>query len=392
MDLAARAAVVQPALDGDVLALVPADVFDVDVHRRPSCRFSVLLRPSPAAVPSAAAPSRACASVSSGEPCGGDLEHQRRRRSRPSARAVSAAGQSIVPSNGTRWSSVAAAVVVHVRRDQVLRHASRSRRRGRRPGARGRSRGRCRRRPRRAPPRRSAPASRRATARSESPRPRRARRAARPAAAAPRCCAAPRRGCCPPGAGVLRPRHAQVHHEHARTGCAARCAARARPRPRACARAVGVGARERQRRAPAAAVEALADRRVHACSVEPGLGEPLLQVGDGRRVVVVEVRPRGEQLDRVEAVRGDLEQVLAASAAGRGRGASTRRTTSPRLRPRVSTEATVHRLPQLLDVRAPSSSRSRAKRGYFARFVARRSAACAACTGCRPGCRASIVW
>ena len=32
MDLAARSAVVQPALDGDLLAFVLADVFDVDVH------------------------------------------------------------------------------------------------------------------------------------------------------------------------------------------------------------------------------------------------------------------------------------------------------------------------------------------------------------------------
>src|SRR5213594_3698222 len=32
MDLAARAAIVQPALDGDLFALVPADVFDVHVH------------------------------------------------------------------------------------------------------------------------------------------------------------------------------------------------------------------------------------------------------------------------------------------------------------------------------------------------------------------------
>jgi hypothetical protein len=33
MDLAARAPVVQPPFDGDLRALMPADVFDVDVHR-----------------------------------------------------------------------------------------------------------------------------------------------------------------------------------------------------------------------------------------------------------------------------------------------------------------------------------------------------------------------
>ena len=32
MDLAARSAIVQPPLDGDLFAFVPADVFDVDVH------------------------------------------------------------------------------------------------------------------------------------------------------------------------------------------------------------------------------------------------------------------------------------------------------------------------------------------------------------------------
>ena len=63
-----------------------------------------------------------------------------------------------------------------------------------------------------------------------------------------------------------------------------------------------------------------------ACSVETGFREPLLQVGDDRRVVVVEVRARREHLDRVEAVRRDLEQVIARSAAGGGRGASRPRT------------------------------------------------------------------
>jgi len=32
MNLAARAAVVEPPLDGDLFALVLADVFDIDVH------------------------------------------------------------------------------------------------------------------------------------------------------------------------------------------------------------------------------------------------------------------------------------------------------------------------------------------------------------------------
>ena len=46
--------------------------------------------------------------------------------------------------------------------------------------------------------------------------------------------------------------------------------------------------------------------------LEPRVREPLLQVGDRRRVVIVEVRPRREQLDRLEPVRRDLEQMVAA--------------------------------------------------------------------------------
>ena len=48
--------------------------------------------------------------------------------------------------------------------------------------------------------------------------------------------------------------------------------------------------------------------------LEARVGEPLLQIRDRRRVVVVEVRPRREDLDALEAVRRDLEQVIAAQA------------------------------------------------------------------------------
>jgi hypothetical protein len=37
------------------------------------------------------------------------------------------------------------------------------------------------------------------------------------------------------------------------------------------------------------------------------LGEPVYRL----RVVIIEVRPRGEQLDRFEAVRRDMHEVLA---------------------------------------------------------------------------------
>ena len=93
--------------------------------------------------------------------------------------------------------------------------------------------------------------------------------------------------------------------------------------PRDLQRALGLvdGLRPRRRRPgsrataarPSAGREALADRRVHAVQLEPRFGEPLLQIGDRRRIVVVEMRPCGEELDGFEPVRGDLEQMVAAS-------------------------------------------------------------------------------
>ena len=120
-----------------------------------------------------------------------------------------------------------------------------------------------------------------------------------------------RRGCCRPATAAAcaadRGATTSTLNGIRRAICSARSASAS-----ACARAVGVGAGQRQRRAPAPAGEALGDRRVHAVQLEAGFGEPLLQVGDRRRVVVVEVRPRREQLDALEPVRRDLEQVLAA--------------------------------------------------------------------------------
>ena len=75
---------------------------------------------------------------------------------------------------------------------------------------------------------------------------------------------------------------------------------------------VRVGARQRQRRAPPAAEEAVGDRRVNAVQLETRVREPLLQVRHRRRVVVIEVRARREQLERFESVRGDLQQMFAA--------------------------------------------------------------------------------
>ena len=51
---------------------------------------------------------------------------------------------------------------------------------------------------------------------------------------------------------------------------------------------------------------------MHAVQDQAGVGQPLLQVGHRGRVLKVEMRPRGEHLDPVEAVCRDFEQVVAA--------------------------------------------------------------------------------
>ncbi len=48
-----------------------------------------------------------------------------------------------------------------------------------------------------------------------------------------------------------------------------------------------------------------------AVQLEPRFREPLLQIRDRRGIVVVEVRPRCEHFDRLEAVRRDLEELIA---------------------------------------------------------------------------------
>src|SRR5207245_4050394 len=68
---------------------------------------------------------------------------------------------------------------------------------------------------------------------------------------------------------------------------------------------------KRQRAAPTAADEALCYRRVNRVQFEPGAGQPFLQVRDRRRVVIIEMASRREELDRLESMRRDVEQVLA---------------------------------------------------------------------------------
>jgi hypothetical protein len=53
---------------------------------------------------------------------------------------------------------------------------------------------------------------------------------------------------------------------------------------------------------------------VHAPQLQAGVGKPLLQIADHRRVVIVEVRARGEHLDHFEPVRRDRLQVIAGEA------------------------------------------------------------------------------
>ena len=73
----------------------------------------------------------------------------------------------------------------------------------------------------------------------------------------------------------------------------------------------GVAARQAHRPNPAPLFVAIHDRRVHAMQRQARVGQPLLQIRDGGRIVIIEMRARCEQLDRVEPVRRDLEQVIA---------------------------------------------------------------------------------
>ena len=123
----------------------------------------------------------------------------------------------------------------------------------------------------------------------------------------------------------LRPRQAEVDHEHLHRDPARdeqrllRFGDRRGP-------PVGVGARQRQRRAPSPADVTVGDRRVHAVQLEPRVREPLLQIRDSGRVVIVEMRSasRRARSPRIRAARWRADG--RGSAAGHGRDASRRRT------------------------------------------------------------------
>jgi len=114
------------------------------------------------------------------------------------------------------------------------------------------------------------------------------------------------------GAAVLAPLHrrrAEVHDEDAR-----------RDLPRDVQRGVHLPDRrlplavvtdpDRDRRPPlVAGRHALDDRRMDAVQREPRFLQPVAELRDRRGVVIVEVRPRGEHLDRFEPVRRDVREV-----------------------------------------------------------------------------------
>ena len=293
-----------------------------------------------------------------------------------------------------------AAVVVHVRRDQVLRHGldgvdevavhvrvAEVEADADLPGDRAR-------------PRRSARATRPGTARSGSPRPRSSRRAARRAAAVRRCCAARRRGCCrSPTAAAF---------------AAGRCASRARSngmrRAICSARSVSSIARARVSGSALASVSGGPQRPpaklspIGACTPCSSSRPPPATAAGRRPPPGCDSRNafawRTARLDRSRAPRSRAGAL--GSAGSCGTGASRSRTLACRpLEPFIVACGTGlrHKGPpaggrwsaKLLDVPGQKLAQAAETRGTFRGWCAR-SGACAACTGCRRCCRASIVW
>ena len=187
---------------------------------------------------------------------------------------------------------------------------SRSRRRGRRPCARGRSRGRCRRRALQICFHEVHERGRaRQLVRDHFERDRDAERL-RHLRVAPRRSSGRRRARSRPARGS--PRCTTKTPNGMRRAICSACSASST----ACARVA---------RSALASVSGTSHRpfanpsATGACTrvqLEPRLGEPLLQIGDGRRAVIVEVRPRGEQFDALEAVRRDFAAGDPGSGAG----------------------------------------------------------------------------
>jgi hypothetical protein len=66
----------------------------------------------------------------------------------------------------------------------------------------------------------------------------------------------------------------------------------------------------RERRPPDAFDQAVRNRRVHRMQRQPCCREPLAKLRRCRWIVVIEMRPRREQLHRVEPCLGDRPHVL----------------------------------------------------------------------------------
>src|SRR5262245_34185895 len=63
-----------------------------------------------------------------------------------------------------------------------------------------------------------------------------------------------------------------------------------------------IGTGKRESRPPSAVRQAFRNRRVHAVQRETSVGQPLLKVCNCGDLVIVEVGPRGEDLDRLETM------------------------------------------------------------------------------------------
>ena len=201
------------------------------------------------------------------------------RRTRSSASSSARCPSRSGPRTGTRCSSFLPVVVVHVRRDEVLRdrldrvgdvaHQVRVAEVEADAG-----------------PRRveillehRRPATPRPTAGSGSLRARRGRRSARPAGRSPRRCGTPPPGCsrrpAPPACrGARRRRRAGIRRAMFSAASASRTAA---------CRFACRSRRSKSARPTVAGREALGDRRVNAVQRQPGLLQPLRQPRDRRR-------------------------------------------------------------------------------------------------------------
>ena len=145
--------------------------------------------------------------------------------------------------------------------------------------------------------------------------------------------------------------------------------------------ALVIGQRVRKCLAPLSVVVTRDHRRVNRVEHQACVLQPLRQRSNGDAVVIVEVRARREHLDALKAVGSDLDQVFAIEplvvkemrgdaeprAAHEIGSCRVARPTPDATVPRTSTPS--HGLYRSSSISPASNSRSRAKRGYFARLA-----------------------